>query len=387
MYITDWFRGLFNLHDGTLSLDAYVGTIAGEVFYKELAIQSSLNLIANTISKCEFLTFEKGKEVKASNYYLLNVEPNQNKSASKFWKDVNRKLVYDNECLVIQQDGMFYVAESFDVVKFAFKENIYKNIVVESYNLKNVYTESQVFHFELNNEKIRTVIDGLYESYSKLIKVSSNGYIRGKSKKGKLTIPTNYPQTEKAQEDLKELLNKRFKTFFEAEGDAVIPITNGLGYDKIGENKVQSSSTEGRHIRAFVDDIFDFTAIGFQIPPALLKGNVADTGKAVNDLLTFCINPIVKVLNDEINRKLYGKELYLQRTYCKLDTTRIKVVELKDIANALDILTRIGAYCVDDSLRALGMEPLNTDWSKARWMTKNYSPIEKMAKGEGSTEK
>ena len=383
MNITDWFRGLFNLHDGTLPLDAYVGTIAGEVFYKELAIQSSLNLIANTISRSEFLTYEKGKEVKASNYYLLNVEPNQNKSASKFWRDVICKLVCDNECLVIQQDGMFYVAESFDVVKFAFKENVYKNIIVENYNLKNVYRESQVFHFELNNEKIRTVIDGLCDSYSKLIKVSSTSYTRSKGKRGKLTVPTSYPQTKQAQEDLEKLLNERFKKFFEAEGDALIPLTNGLTYDEISESKVQSSSTEGRHIRAFIDDIFDFTAIGLQIPPSLLKGNVSDTGKAVNDLLTFCINPLAKVLNDEINRKLYGKKLYLEKTYCKLDTTRIKVVELKDIANALDVLTRIGAYCVDDSLRALGMEPLNTEWSKARWMTKNYSPIEKMAKGDG----
>ncbi len=383
MYITDWFRGLFNLHDGTLPLDAYVGTVAGEVFYKELAIQSSLNLIANTITRCEFLTFEKGKEVKASNYYLLNVEPNQNKSASKFWRDVIYKLIYDNECLVIQQNDMFYVAESFNVVKFAFKENIYKNIVVENYNLRDVYTESQVFHFELYNDKIKTVIDGLYESYSKLIQVSQKSYIRGKGKKGKLVIPTSYPQTEEAQKDLKELLEKRFKTFFESEGDAVLPLTNGVGYEEIGENKTQSSSTEGRHIRAFIDDIFDFTAIGLQIPPTLLKGNVADTGKAVNDLLTFCINPLAKILNDEINRKLYGKKLYLERTYCKLDTTRVKAVELKDIANALDILTRIGAYCVDDSLRALGMEPLNTEWSKARWMTKNYQRIEEMAKGAG----
>ncbi|NYB73862.1 phage portal protein [Sedimentibacter hydroxybenzoicus DSM 7310] len=384
MYITDWFRGLFNLHDGTLPLDAYVGNVVGEVFYKELALQASVNLIANTITRSEFLTYEKGKEVKNDNYYLLNIEPNQNKSASKFWRDVIHKLIYDNECLVIQQDKMFYVADSFNPVKFAFKENIYKNIVVEGYNLKNVYTESQVFHFELHNQRIKTVIDNLCESYSKLIKASSKGYLKGKGKKAKLTIPTNYPQTEKAQEDLKKLLEERFKTFFEAEGDAVLPLTNGLGYEEIGQdNKTQSSSIEGRHIRAFVDDIFDFTAIGLQIPPALLKGNVADTGKAVNDFLTFCINPLAKILSDEINRKLYGKKLYLERTYCKLDTTRIKVVELKDIANALDILTRIGAYCVDDSLRALGMEPLNTEWSKARWMTKNYSPIEKMAKGDG----
>jgi len=72
---------------------------------------------------------------------------------------------------------------------------------------------------------------------------------------------------------------------------------------------------------------------------------------------------------------------YTQNTYVKCDTRNVKVVNLKDIANALDILTRIGAYTIDDSLKALGMEPLNTDWSRIRFMTKNYQPITEMLKG------
>lgn len=383
MVVWDWILGLFNKDTDTLSLDVSVGKLTGEIFYKELAIQACINLIANTVARSEFLTYEKGKETRKDNYYLLNVEPNQNKSASKFWRNVIHKLVYGNECLVIQQDGMFYVADSFEVVKFAFKENIYKNIVIEEYDLRNVYTESQVFHFELHDEKIKTVIDGLYNSYSKLIQASSKNYKRNKAKRGTLDVPTNYNQTEKGQKDLEDLLNNRFRRFFEAENGAVLPLTSGLKYTELGTETGSKGTTEGRDIRAFIDDIFDFVAMAFQIPPQLLKGNVADTEKAVNNFLAFCINPIAKLITDEINRKLYGKKAFIARTYCKLDTTRVKVVNLKDIANALDILTRIGAYCVDDSLRALGMEPLDTEWSKARWMTKNYQRIERMAKGDG----
>lgn len=383
MAVWDWFLGLFNKDTNTLELNAYAGELAGEIFFKELAIQAGINLIANTVARSEFLTYEKGQETRKDNYYLLNVEPNQNKSANKFWRDVINRLVYDNECLVIQQDGMFYVADSFDVVKFAFKENIYKNIVVEDYNLRNVYRESQVFHFELHNEKIRTVIDGLYNSYSKLMQASSKNYIKNKAKRGTLEVPTGYTQTDKGQKDLEDLLGKRFKRFFEAENGAVLPLTSGLKYTELNSEVGSRGTTEGRDIRAFIDDIFDYVAIALQIPPQLLKGNVVDTDKIVNNFLTFCINPIAELLTDEINRKLYGKKAFLERTYCKLDTSRIKVVELKDIANALDILTRIGAYCVDDSLRALGMEPLNTEWSKKRFMTKNYQPIEEMLKGEG----
>jgi len=150
---------------------------------------------------------------------------------------------------------------------------------------------------------------------------------------------------------------------------------------KLESNIGVKGGVDGRDIRAFIDDIFDFVAIALQVPPQLLKGNVADTDKTVNNFLTFCIHPMAEIITDEINRKLYGKKAYLERTYVKLDTSRIKVSDLKDIANALDVLTRIGAYSVDDSLKALGMEPLETEWSKVRWMTKNYERIEKLAKG------
>ena len=75
------------------------------------------------------------------------------------------------------------------------------------------------------------------------------------------------------------------------------------------------------------------------------------------------------------------KNNYLARTYMTLDTSHIRAVDITDVANALDVLTRIGAYSVDDSLKALGMEPLNTEWSKSRWMTKNYELITERMKG------
>lgn len=380
MALMDWFTGLFNKDKGALPLDAYIGNIAGEVFYKELAIQACANLIANAVARSEFKTYEKGQEVCKDNYYLFNVEPNQNKSASKFWRDVVHKLVYENDCLVIQQAGKFYIADSYEPKEFAFKENIYENIVVANYQLNNVYTESQVFHFELHNDKIKTVIDGLYQSYSQLIAASQGHYKRNNARRGTLEIPTNYPQTEKAQNDLNDLLSKRFKRFFEAEGGAVLPLSNNMKYNELSSNIGVKGGAEGRDIRAFINDIFDFVAIAFQVPPQLLKGDVADTSKVVTDFLTFCINPLAELLTDEINRKMYGKKLYLERTYMKLDTSRIRVVDIKDVANAFDVLLRIGAYSIDDCLEAMGMEPLNTEWSRARWMTRNYQPIEQALK-------
>lgn len=364
-----WFKG------NVLPLNAVVEGLTVEVYFKKLAIQSCVNLIANTLSLSEFRTFDGGVETRKDNYYLFNVEPNPNKSASKFWRDVISKLVYNNECLIIQESDHLYVADSYTVVPGTFVENLYTDIKVGEMSLRNKYRESQVIHLELHNERIREVVDGLYESYGKLITAAQKHYKRNGSKRGALEIPANFPQTEAAQKDLHDLLNNRFKMFFEAEGDAVLPLTNGLKYVEMDGGTQTKGSIEGRDIRAFIDDVFDYVAIAFQVPPQLLKGNVADTDKAVNNFLTFCINPLAELLSDEINRKMYGKRAYLERTYMRIDTSHIRAVDIADVANALDVLVRIGAYSVDDCLKHLGMEPLNTDWSQQRWMTKNYEPI------------
>jgi len=374
MAIKDWFLSLFS-KDGKLDLSAVVGQLAGEVFFKELAIQSSLNLIANVLSRAEFETYEKGKKVRKDNYYLFNVEPNPNKSASKFWRDVLYHLVYDNEALVVQYNGHFYCAESFTCQKYAFQQYIYKDIVIDGFKLDRSYLEEDVFHFELHNERVKDVIDGLYNSYGKLIAAAQLNYKRNNSPRGVLKVTTKYPTTGDAQTELQRLFNEKFKKFFAAEGGAVLPLQEGLDYEELKSNIGVNAGATNSQIRAFIDDIFDFVAIALQIPPQLLKGKVADTSKAMDDFLTFCINPLAEALQDEINRKYYGKRDYLARTYLRINTTMIKSHDIKTIAGALETLLRIGAYNVDDCLIALGMEPLETDWSQARWMTKNYQPI------------
>lgn len=379
--IWDWFLGLFN-KDGVLSLDVAAGSLESEVVYKELAIRSAVNLISNAVARGEFLTYEKGLEVYKHNYYLLNVEANQNKSAHLFWKEVVSKMLLDGECLVVQINDMFYIADSFTRVKYALAPNFYKDVSIGDYKLKDTFSERDVLYFELANEKIKTVLEGLCLSYSKLITASQKNFKKNKTRKGILDIPTNYAQTPKAQSDLNDLMNNKFSKYFSSESDAVLPLQNGMKYT---ESKKEISSNEGREIRAFIDDIFDFTAIGFQIPPTLLKGSVADNSSAANDFLTFRVKPIAEIISDELNRKMYGKESYMIRTYCKLDTSRIKVVDLKDIASSLDILTRIGANSVNDSLRSLGRETINEPWANERFMTKNYELLRRFSedkKGE-----
>ena len=54
MSVSDWFRNLFNSND-SVPLDLYAGSLSSELFFKELAVQACVNLIANAVARSEFL--------------------------------------------------------------------------------------------------------------------------------------------------------------------------------------------------------------------------------------------------------------------------------------------------------------------------------------------
>ena len=47
--------------------------IQAELVIRNLAFQTAVNLVANSVSKCEFKTYFKNEEVKKQEYYLFNV--------------------------------------------------------------------------------------------------------------------------------------------------------------------------------------------------------------------------------------------------------------------------------------------------------------------------
>lgn len=127
-----------------------------------------------------------------------------------------------------------------------------------------------------------------------------------------------------------------------------------------------------------IDDICEWTAKAFGVPPAAVSGSITNTKEAIDQMLTFCIDPLVAMIETEINRKRYGKEGIQNGSYIKIDTTAIKHIDLLDVAASIDKLISSGAFCIDDIREAVGKDPLNTEWSREHFITKNYSSIEEL---------
>lgn len=356
--------------------DEYASLVA-DVYIREMAFWSAVNLVANAVSKCEFKTYLNGKEVKGREYYLWNVEPNKNQNSSVFLHKLIAKLYRDNECLVIEQNGQLLVADSFIRTPYALYDDVFTQVQVGDFTFQRPFTQSEVLYYKLNEENVRKLVNGLYESYSKLITYSMKAYQRSRGTKGIFkydSIPVAGTDERKAFD---ALINEKIKKWMEGD-NAALPLGRGQEWKELQHKTYSNEST--RDIRAQVDDIFDFTARSFGIPPALLRGDVQDTSKAIDQLLTFCIDPLTDMLSEENNRKRNGYEGFSQGTYQKIDTKSIKHVDLLSVATAIDKLIGSGAFCINDIRKAVGDEIIDEPWANQHFITKNYETVENALK-------
>lgn len=378
-----WLVGLLLPRNKSFTLkDGFYFDLSVKPYFKKLAIDTCVNLIANSLVRANFRTYEKGEEVKRDSHYLFNVQPNVNQNAGEFMKELVSKMVYENECLVIMQDDQLFIADDWTVDEYALKENVYKNVVIKDYELKKIFMESDVFHFKLNNERVTDIIDGLYTDYGKLIASGIGFFTRNNAMRALINEDALRAQTDEEQAAIDDLFNVQFKNFFDAEGGAILPIQSGLEFREVFENgSGKRAGQDSRDVRALVDDIFDFTAAAFLIPKGLIKGDLAEVEKQTDNYLMFGLMPIAEIIQDEINRKYYSKKEFLERTYLKIDTSMIKIVDITQVANALDKLLSSGTHSVNENRVYVDKEPIKEEWADRHYITKNYAEAEEYLKG------
>ena len=370
-YIRDFLSG--GIITSTQVTDEEFYNLVTEIHIRELAFWSCVNMVANSISKCELKTFVGGKEVKGQEYYLWNVEPNRNQNSSAFMHKLISQLYRNNECLVIESGSQLLVADSFQQTEYALIDNTFEGVTVKDYTFPKTYNMSEVMYFKLSEQDMRKITNGIYEGYGKLIAYGMKSYQKSRGNRGVLNYGTLAPGDENAKTAFNDLMDNRFKKFFTSD-NAVLPLPKGYEYTDIGSKTYSDSST--RDIRAMADDISDFTAKGFGIPPALAKGDIAGIKDAMVTYLTFCVDPLVTMIAEEIVRKRYGFTEFSKGNYIKIDTKSILHVDLLSVSVAIDKLIASGAFTINDIRKLVGEQPIDEDYANTHFLTKNYSSID-----------
>ena len=359
----------------------------------EFALHSGINIIANALSACEVRTFKNWEEVYNNQHYLWNYEPNMNMNASQFKQKLVWSLIYKNECLIIQtRKGDFLIADSYEHEQYALYHDTFRNVTVgmdngngisRPYTFQKSFKMEDVLYYRLSNRNITALMNQLMDDYERLLESAVQKFYKSGGERGTVTIDANASTaTYGVKEDgtprsfndvYRDLLNNQFKEYFKSP-NAVLPLFKGFDYQTKGGETSKKSTSEIKDVTDITDEIYERVANALQIPPALLKGDVADVTALTKNLITFAIDPIAKMIETENNRKLYREEV-LNGNYQMIDTSRIIHMTAAELATASDKMISCGGWNIDDIRRKAGDAPLTTEWSKKHFLTKNYEEL------------
>lgn len=350
---------------------------------RELAFWSCVNLIANALGRCEFRTYDGGEEVRGRDYYLWNLEPNVNQSSTVFLHKLAAKLYEDNEALIIssmEANGIpaLAVADDWqDPPEYPFQQNVYRGVMAGERMYDRSFSEKDVIHLKLNHCDIQPVIKGIYHSYVQLVSAAMNNYAWTNGQHWKVHVNQMASGQEGWAEQFQKVLEAQIRPFLKS-GSSILPEMDGYAYENVG--KILENSRDASHVRALVDDIFDFTANAFLIPPVLLRGQVEGTADAVKRFLTNCVDPLADQLSEEITRKCYGYEGWKNGRFLRVDTSAIQHFNIFE--NAANVEKLIGSgYSYNDVQRAAGGPEINEPWANEHFLTKNFAKAEDVLNG------
>lgn len=351
--------------------------VAAEAAVKELALQIAISYISNTLSKCEIKTYENGKEVKGLFYYLLNVEPNPNQNASQFINQVVENYFYDNESLVVLHRDKLYCADSFVVDESEpLKGYKYSDISFGAQQLPGKERRAkEVFHFKLDNKDIKRQIDLLNENYGTIFALAMQTFKATNGRKYKLILDNFRAGDPQFVKEYETVVRKQLETFIKND-NSVYPQFKGYDLQEFAaQNKADSTD-----IVAMRKEIFETIAQAFKIPLSMMYGNITNINEVVKVFLAFAVEPVAKMLSTELTRKRYTYEEWQNGCYVEVDTSCISYADILECADKVDKAIASGVTNIDELRPRFRLKKLNTEFSKAHFITKNYDLAENMLK-------
>ena len=335
------------------------------------------------LSKCDFRTYVKDKEVKSDNWWKFNVEPNPNQTSSEFMKQLAFRLIHDLEALIIKTDnGNFYVASSFTKGDRQLAETWFTNVVVDIYEdgtvspyaLDGVFKGDNAMYIRYQNSNATNLISQMNDLYSQLIdNVKKSG---SNNIKYTLEIDTTAANGIGIDYDkeISRILNEDFRKLA-SDNNVILPLFKGFNLTPLNQANFnsQNSSIASTNINSMVEDILTNVGQVYNVPKSFMLGTYEDG--EMDDFLTFGLDPFVQIIQESINRKYYSKKQYLDGTYLMIDTKKIKHFDILTVSNAINKLISSGVYTINELRTLLDEKPIDPEIGDKHWITRNYAVV------------
>ena len=349
-------------------------------YLKRIALETNINFIARTISQSEFWIMNGQNKQKNNLHYRLNIRPNTDSSASDFWHKVIYKLVYDNEVLIIKSDtDDLLIADDFDRVEYAVYEDRFKDVTVKDHKFERHFMMSEVFYLTYNNEKIQRYVNELFADYGELFGRMMDSQLRKNQLRATVGIKTGAGMTDDKHINRMQKYIDSVYSRLKTESVALLPKIDGFEFDELSNGNTTTTDNGPENIHKLKKIFIEDVAKMIGIPPSLLHGDMADISNLMESYLKFCINPLIKKIEDEFNSKLFTRQEYLSGKHMKVVGLNKK--DPLEHAAAIDKLIASRVLNANEARSLFGFERVEGQGLEEYVLTKNYDNRSQALKG------
>ncbi|WP_436860485.1 phage portal protein [Staphylococcus caeli] len=345
-----------------------------KAYIKQWALDTCINHIARTISQTKFEIIDgENKDSSSTTHYKLNVRPNTDESAATFWQKVIRKLIYDNEVLIVVTDKKdLIIADDFHREEYALYDDIFEHVIIGEFEFERSFKMSEVIYLEYNNISITNMLYGMFGDYGDIFGRLIKSNLMNNQIRATLGMEANVPLTNATSEEMQKFVNKAYKAF-ESNDIAIVPIQKGYEYQEHTSSNTKNSS-QVDDLAKIPNQLLSYVARNLGIPVGLINGDTADIEAMTDNYMKFCIKPIIEKITDELNAKLFSERGYKEGK-------RIKAISIDqkgplEVSEAVDKLIASGSFNRDEIRVLTGFEPIGSEEMQKFIITKNYQTVD-----------
>ncbi|MFQ3845817.1 phage portal protein [Staphylococcus pseudoxylosus] len=348
--------------------------ISHKAYIKQWALDTCINHIARTISQTKFEIIDgENKDSSSTTHYKLNVRPNTDESAATFWQKVIRKLIYDNEVLIVVTDKKdLIIADDFHREEYALYDDIFEHVIIGEFEFERSFKMSEVIYLEYNNIGITNMLYGMFGDYGDIFGRLIKSNLMNNQIRATLGMDANTPLTNASNDDMQRFINNAYKAF-ESNDIAIVPVQKGYKYEEHTSSNTKNTS-QIDDLAKIPNQLLSYVARNLGIPVGLINGDTADIEAMTDNYMKFCIKPIIEKITDELNAKLFSERGYKEGK-------RIKAISIDqkgplEVSEAVDKLIASGSFNRDEIRVLTGFEPIGSEEMQKFIITKNYQTVD-----------
>ena len=346
---------------------------ANAAYIKTIALETVINFVARSLAQSDFRVYKGDRIDTGQVSYKLNVRPNPNQSSTTFWRDLVYRLIKNNEVLVIESDKHdLLIADTWTTNSAALYPLTFSNVSISSnsgigYTFYRTFSMDDVWYLNYSNSKLSRYIDDLGNEIGKLYERILEVQMRNGQIRGTIKADMTAGVSEEEMKKLQAYIDKIYKSFKD-KSIALVPQVRGFEYEELTK-QTGTQKQSAADLKSVQDQMIDSVANLIGVPPALIHGSNEKLESNVQSYLDFCLKPLIKTIQDELNAKIFTPQEYGNGKH--VEVVGLNKRDLFGVSEAVDKLISSSAFSPNELREELGYEP--RDGGDDYVITKNYT--------------